>query len=103
VSETASAASGGRNTVTMALDDHMVFAFCVLTHSLSKTAQSPFELVVGFFPEKLSPINQDLIRSFLSSLSIHHDLRELQPHPLFTERRHLTMTTFFEVCSLRPN
>ena len=94
MSETASAASGGRNTVTMALDDHMVFAFCVLTHSLSKTAQSPFELVVGFFPEKLSPINQDLIRSFLSSLSIHHDLRELQPHPLFTERRHLTMTTF---------
>lgn len=80
--------------VTMALDDHMVYAFCVLLHSLVKTARAPFDLVVGFFPRKLSPSNQQLMRDFMDSLDVRGELRELRPHPLFTERRHLTMTTF---------
>ena len=94
MSNTASVADGRANTVTMALDDHMVYAFCVLAHSLTTTKRAPFELVVGFFAGKLSPKNQVLIRAFLDSLSISYDLRELEPNPLFTERRHLTMTTF---------
>ena len=91
---TALEANGGRNTITMALDDHMLYAFCVLTYALSRTADGPFELVVGFFPGKLSHKHQHLITDLLTSLSISHDLRELQPHPLFSERRHLTITTF---------
>ena len=94
MSGTASVAPRGANTATMALDDHMVYAFCVLAHSLTTTKMAPFELVVGFFAGKLSLKNQDLIRTFLDSLSISYDLQELEPNPLFTERRHLTMTTF---------
>lgn len=82
------------NTVTMALDDHMVYAFCVATHSLVNTSEAPFRLVVGFFPGKLSLRNQHLVHAVMGSMNLTGELRELRPNPLFTERRHLTMTTF---------
>ena len=94
MSNSASKATSATNTVTMALDDHMVYAFCVLAHSLVKTARFPFNLVVGFFPGKLSPSNQQLMRDLMNALSVKGELRELSANPLFTERRHLTMTTF---------
>ena len=94
MSNSASRATSAANTVTMALDDHMVYAFCVLAHSLVNTARFPFKLVVGFFPGKLSPSNQQLMRDLMDALSVRGELRELSPNPLFTERRHLTMTTF---------
>ena len=86
--------AGEINIVTVALDDHMVYPFCVLAHSIKSTAQTRFALVVGFFPGKLSASNQRLIDTILSSLAIKHELKELAPNILFTERRHLTMTTF---------
>ena len=80
--------------VAVALDDHMVYAFCVLLHSLKTTADKPFSVIVGYFTGKLSPSNRQFVASFLQALDIPHDVRELTAHPLFTERRHLTITTF---------
>ena len=80
--------------VALALDDNMVYAFFVLVHSLASTAKKPFSLIVGHFTDRLAPHHQALIRDFTKHLGIPLDLRELTPNPLFTERRHLTITTF---------
>ena len=82
------------NLVALALDDNMVYAFFVLVHSLASNAKEPFSLVVGHFTGRLTPKHQALIREFTRKLEIPLDLRELTPNPLFTERRHLTITTF---------
>lgn len=83
-----------QRTVAVALDDNMVHAFFVLVHSLLSHAQGPFHLIVGHFTGRLAATNEELIRQFLSELGVSHDIRELTPSPLFTERRHLTITTF---------
>ena len=82
------------HTVALALDDNMVYAFFVLVHSLVKTCTRPFALVVGYFSGKLSRNHQRLISQFVEGLGIECEIRELTPNPLFTERRHLTITTF---------
>ena len=80
--------------VALALDDNMVYAFFVLVHSLASKAKKPFSLVAGHFTGRLAPNNQVLIQDFAKHFGIPLDLRELTPNPLFTERRHLTITTF---------
>jgi hypothetical protein len=86
--------SAHQRVVAVALDDHMVYAFCVLLHSLKVTATKPFSVIVGYFTGKLSVANRAFVLSFLEALDVPHDVRELTEHPLFTERRHLTITTF---------
>jgi len=86
--------SAHQRVVAVALDDHMVYAFCVLLHSLKVTANKPFSVIVGYFTGKLSAANREFVLSFLQALDVPHDVRELTAHPLFTERRHLTITTF---------
>ena len=86
--------SSAPNLVALALDDNMVYAFFVLVHSLASNAAKPFSLVVGHFKGRLAPKHQALIRDFTKHSGIPLDLRELTPNPLFTERRHLTITTF---------
>lgn len=81
-------------TVAIALDDHMVYAFFVLVHSLAATARESFSLVIGHFTGRLSPANISLMTAFLDGQQLDYEIRELTPHPLFTERRHLTITTF---------
>jgi lipopolysaccharide biosynthesis glycosyltransferase len=51
-------------------------------------------LVVGYFPEELSPRHRDLIGDYLTWRKLDHEFIESDPHELFTERRHLTITTF---------
>ena len=92
VKKKAAGASG--HIVAVALDDVMVYAFFVLVHSLAQNAHAPFRLLVGHFTSRLSAANQRLIIAFLQDLGIENELLELTPHPLFTERRHLTITTF---------
>ena len=90
----AQSASNTPHLVALALDDNMVYAFFVLVHSLASNATKPFSLVVGHFTGRLARHHQALIRDFTMHLGIPLDLRELTPSPLFTERRHLTITTF---------
>lgn len=90
----AQSASKPPDLVALALDDNMVYAFFVLVHSLASNARKPFSLVVGHFSGRLAQHHQELIRNFTKHLGIPLDLRELTPSPLFTERRHLTITTF---------
>ena len=80
--------------VAIALDDKMVYAFFVLVDSLKRTRRQDFFLIVGFFSNRLNAKNYRLIKAFLERLGLSHELRELSPSPLFTERRHLTITTF---------
>ena len=80
--------------VALALDDNMVYAFFVLVHSLTSNAKQPFSLIVGHFSGRLAAKNQALIQEFAILMNIPCELRELTPNPLFTERRHLTITTF---------
>lgn len=82
------------NVVALALDDRMVYGFLVLSHSLVTTASNPVALLVGFFTGRLSAKNQQVVTAHLDWLGVPHELRELTPHELFTERRHLTITTF---------
>ena len=82
------------NQVALALDDNMAYAFFVLVHSLVRNARHPFSLIVGFFTGRLSPHNQKLIQEFAQQLGVPLSLREHSPKALFTERRHLTITTF---------
>jgi len=80
--------------VALALDDQMVYAFFVLVHSLVRTKGHPFHLIVGYFEGRLSLAHQELMAAFLDHLGQSAEIRKLVPHPLFTERRHLTITTF---------
>jgi lipopolysaccharide biosynthesis glycosyltransferase len=83
-----------KHIVAIALDDQMVYAFFVLVHSLVTTKRHPFHLIVGYFEGRLSLAHQELMAAFLDHLGQSAEIRELVPHPLFTERRHLTITTF---------
>jgi lipopolysaccharide biosynthesis glycosyltransferase len=83
-----------KRIVALALDDQMVYAFFVLVHSLVRTKRHPFHLIVGYFEGRLSLAHQELMAAFLDHLGQSAEIRELVPHPLFTERRHLTITTF---------
>ena len=80
--------------VALALDDKMVYGFMVLVHSLLHTTSRPISLLVGFFEGKLSEANVALVQDYLAWQGADYDIRELTPHELFTERRHLTITTF---------
>lgn len=80
--------------VAVAVDDNMVYALLVMLHSLQTTKTQPFSVLIGYFPGKLSPKNQTLIRACGDHWGLDFELQELVPHPLFTERRHLTITTF---------
>ncbi len=80
--------------VALALDDRMVYGFIVLAHSLVRTAAHPVALLVGFFSGRLSTRNQQIMKDHLQWLGIEHEIRELTPNELFSERRHLTITTF---------
>jgi len=82
------------HVVAIALDDHMAYAFFVLVHSLVTTAQAPFHLIIGHFSGRLSTANIEVMEAFLATQALTYEIRELTPHPLFTERRHLTITTF---------
>ena len=83
-----------KNVVALALDDKMVYGFLVLVHSLVQHRRTSLFLVVGFFEGRLSKAHVDLITRYLSWLGVDHTLEELTAHELFTERRHLTITTF---------
>lgn len=85
---------GPSRKVAVALDDNMVYAFCVLLSSLTATARAPFSVIVGYFSGKLSTPHLQLVTAVLEHLGNDYEIRELTAHPLFTERRHLTITTF---------
>lgn len=86
--------SSRQHLVALALDDNMVYAFFVLVHSLVLNATKPFSLVVGHFTGRLAQEHQALIQDFAKHWGIPFGIRELTPNPLFSERRHLTITTF---------
>jgi lipopolysaccharide biosynthesis glycosyltransferase len=90
----ASTRQATRRRVAVALDDNMIYAFCVLVSSLTARAQAPFSLIVGYFSGKLSDQNLSVVTAMLRYLGVEHEIRELTTNPLFTERRHLTITTF---------
>ena len=85
---------GKPRIVTVALDDHVVYALLVLVRSLFISRAHDFHLVIGYFPGQLQESNIRLLEDFLAALGQSWEIRKLVPHPLFTERRHLTMTTF---------
>jgi lipopolysaccharide biosynthesis glycosyltransferase len=93
------------NVIALALDNRMVYGFMVLTHAIQNTASTAPFVLVGFFSGQLSAANQALVTRFLEWLEIEHQLVELTPHPLFTERRHLTITTFskFVISDMVPS
>ena len=84
----------GHNIVALAVDNRMVYGFLVLVSAILRTASTPVFLVVGYFPGELNESNRDLIRRFLDAWGAKYELLESKPHELFTERRHLTITTF---------
>ena len=84
----------GHNIVALAVDNRMVYGFLVHESAILRTAAQPVALVVGYFRGELTESNRALIRSFLDMWGAEYQLVESQPHKLFTERRHLTMTTF---------
>ena len=87
-------AQSGRNIVALAVDDRMIFGFLVLVHAILRTASRPVLLIIGYFPTELSPSNRSTIRTFLEFWAADYELLESEPHELFSERRHLTITTF---------
>jgi lipopolysaccharide biosynthesis glycosyltransferase len=91
---TSSRTSAGEHIVALAVDDRMMYGLLVLVGSIRRTSRQKPRVVVGFFPGELSPQNQDFLRVFLDWIDVDYDLMESQPHELFTERRHLTITTF---------
>jgi len=80
--------------VAVALDDKMIYAFFVLAHSLLSTSSKPFNLLVGYFSGHLKPSHQKKIKDFANLIGLGLTMIELSPNPEFTERRHLTITTF---------
>lgn len=86
--------SSPRNTIALAADDRMVYGLLVLASALARTAGSALSLVIGYFPQELSKTRRNLIGDYLTWRGVEHRFIESSPHELFTERRHLTITTF---------
>lgn len=82
------------DTVVVAVDNNMVYALLVMLHSLRETSSAPFTVVIGYFRGKLNERYKVIVQDCASHWGIEARLEELTPHPLFTERRHLTITTF---------
>ena len=82
------------NIVALAIDNRMVYGFLVLVSAILRTASRPISLIIGYFPTELHHSNRTLIKVFLDAWGASYEFVESQPHELFTERRHLTITTF---------
>lgn len=80
--------------VAVALDDKMIYAFFVLIHSLVSASSKPFSVLVAYFSGHLKLSHQKKIMNFAKLIGVSLTLRELTPNRAFTERRHLTITTF---------
>jgi len=80
--------------VTMAVDDNMAYAACVLLSSLQDSAREPFAIALGFLSGSLSTENQDLIRKVCQSLDVRIEFEELEPDPRFITQGHISATTF---------
>lgn len=85
-----------KNIVVLALDDRMLYGFHVLAHSVIATARSAPFFVVGFLRGKLSKNSQAYVKEVLDWCGVDYQLVEYSAHELFTERRHLTATTFLK-------
>ena len=83
-----------RNTIALAADDRMVLGLLVLISSIARTARFPYRIVMGYFPHELSSRSVELIREYMTYRGIEYEFIMSKPHELFTERRHLTITTF---------
>ena len=80
--------------VTMAVDDNMAYAACVLISSLHYSARDPFAIVLGHLAGTLSVVHQDLLRTVCSSLGITISIEELRPDARFIAQGHISATTF---------
>jgi lipopolysaccharide biosynthesis glycosyltransferase len=80
--------------VTMAVDDNMAYAACVLISSLEDSALEPFAIALGFLRGTLSSENQDLLRKVSQSLHISLKFEELEPDTRFITQGHISATTF---------
>jgi len=86
--------TASKNIVALALDDRMVLGFLVLAHATVRTAATPPFLIVAYFEGELSSKNQVFVDRFLQWLGVDYRLVAYVADPLFSERRHLTKTTF---------
>jgi len=80
--------------VTMAVDDNMAYAACVLLSSLQDSARESFAIALGFLSGSLSTENQDLIRKVCQSLGVRIEFEELEPDTRFITQGHISATTF---------
>ena len=88
-------ASGNSDrVVTMAVDDNMAYAACVLISSLQHSSREPFTITLGHLTGTLSAVSQDLLRMVCSSLGIPLKLKELRPDARFITQGHISATTF---------
>lgn len=90
--------------VTLAVDDNMAYAACVLIYSLDSSARAPFSVALGYLRGSLSRSNQDLIQAICRELEVSLVFEELAPDPRFITQGHISATTFtkFQLADLHP-
>jgi lipopolysaccharide biosynthesis glycosyltransferase len=92
--QNASVSRETQRLVTMAVDDNMAYAACVLISSLKDSAREPFVIALGFLQGTLSQENQDLLRNVCQSLHISLKFEELETDTRFITQGHISATTF---------
>ena len=85
---------GETTTVALAVDDRMVYGALVLAGAIARHATSPPHILLGFFTGELSTRNHALLEDYLTLRKLKYTVIESTPSALFSERRHLTITTF---------
>lgn len=85
-----------KNVVVLALDNKMVYGFQVLIQTLVSTSQTNIFVLVGHLEGRLSSANKAHVQMVLEWCQVDHEIVEYPLHELFTERRHLTATTFLK-------
>lgn len=80
--------------VVCAVDSNMVYALAVMLYSLSRSAQIPFEVTVGYLEETLDESDKRFIRGVLEMLTIPGEFKALPHKEEFISQGHISPTTF---------
>lgn len=90
-------ALGDEVTFCVGFDSRFAYPALVAIHSISAVSGNNHKWILGALEGELSSEASSVITRTLTSLGIDHQIRFFPDHELFTERRHLSKSTFLKL------
>lgn len=84
-------------TLSVGFDSRFAYPALVTIYSVHTRIRSTNRWVLGVIDGQLSASDASIVTQTLSMLGISHEIRTYPDHELFTERRHLSKSTFLKL------